>query len=178
MRHRQFGGLATGAAIAVMASLLVPACSARSAESAAAPEVRVNQVGYASQSPKVAFAMLPRRVRSVSFTISGRQGVVFRGRSSQEVGSWNSRYRAVYQLGFAALSRPGSYRIRIDAAGVTALSPRFAIASPGGLYRGLVLNAVRYFTSVRDGAGVLGSVLSRQPANLTDSRAYVYQAPP
>jgi hypothetical protein len=44
----------------------VPGCSARTAESAAAPEVRVNQVGYASQSPKVAFAMLPRRVRSVS----------------------------------------------------------------------------------------------------------------
>ena len=66
MRYRQFGGLATGAAIAAMASLFVPGCSARTAESAAAPEVRVNQVGYASQSPKVAFAMLPRRVRSVS----------------------------------------------------------------------------------------------------------------
>ena len=39
-------------------------------------------------------------------------------------------------------------------------------------------NAVRYFTSERDGADVEPSVLDRQPANLTDARAYVYADPP
>jgi endoglucanase len=177
MRHGQFGGLATAAAITAMVSLLVPACSVGAAAPKIAPEVRVNQVGYAARSPKVAFAMLPRQARSVSFTISGRQGVVFRGHSSRDVGGWSSGYRAVYELSFTTLSRPGSYRIRIDAAGMTALSPRFAIGSPSSLYHRLVLNAVRYFTSQRDGAAVVRSVLNRQPANLTDSRAYVYQAP-
>ena len=38
-------------------------------------------------------------------------------------------------------------------------------------------NAVRYFTSERDGADVVPSVLDRQPANLTDRRAFVYKNP-
>jgi hypothetical protein len=40
-----------------------------------------------------------------------------------------------------------------------------------------VLNSVRYFTSERDGANVRGTVLQRQPANLTDRRATVYADP-
>ena len=40
-----------------------------------------------------------------------------------------------------------------------------------------MLNAVRYFTSERDGGDVVHSVLSRKPANLTDRRATVYADP-
>ena len=40
-----------------------------------------------------------------------------------------------------------------------------------------MVNAVRYFTSERDGGDVVHSVLNREPANLTDRRAYVYAAP-
>ncbi len=40
-----------------------------------------------------------------------------------------------------------------------------------------MLNAVRYFTSERDGADVVPSVFNRQPANLTDQHAYVYASP-
>ena len=57
------------------------------------------------------------------------------------------------------------------------MSPPFRIAAPAALYHRLVLNAVRYFTSERDGADVVPSVLDRQPANLTDRRAYVYADP-
>jgi hypothetical protein len=59
----------------------------------------------------------------------------------------------------------------------SAVSPTFAIAPPATLYTHLVDNGVRYFTSVRDGADVVPSVLNRQPANLTDENAYVYAAP-
>ena len=38
-------------------------------------------------------------------------------------------------------------------------------------------NSVRYFTSERDGPDVDSSVLDRQPANLTDEKAYVYADP-
>jgi hypothetical protein len=38
-------------------------------------------------------------------------------------------------------------------------------------------NSVRYFTSERDGPDVVSSVLDRQPANLTDKKAYVYADP-
>jgi endoglucanase len=57
------------------------------------------------------------------------------------------------------------------------VSPPFRIAAAPALYRRLVVNAVRYFTSERDGGDVVSSVLDRQPANLTDRRAYVYADP-
>ena len=57
------------------------------------------------------------------------------------------------------------------------MSPPFRIAGAGALYHRLVLNAVRYFTSERDGGDVVSSVLDRKPANLTDRRAYVYADP-
>jgi endoglucanase len=144
---------------------------------AAAAEVRVNQVGYPAGAPKIAYAMLPRPATDVTFSIAGRQGVVFHGTSGTDLGSWNSHYPAVYQLGFSGLTRPGSYRITVHAAGTTATSPAFAVGASAGLYHQLVLNAVRYFTSERDGADVVPSVLDRQPANLTDERANVYATP-
>ena len=138
--------------------------------------MRVNQVGYTPGSPKVAFAMLPRAVGSVSFAVVGSRGVVYRGRSADDVGRWNKNYRAVYQLDFSAVRRPGRYRVEISAA-PSAVSPPFLIAGSQQLYHGLVNNAVRYFTSERDGADVVSSVLDRKPANLTDRRAYVYKDP-
>jgi endoglucanase len=124
----------------------------------------------------VAFAMLPRAVSSVAFTVTGRRGVVYRGQSADNVGRWNASYRAVYQLDFSALRRPGSYRIEIQGP-PSAVSPPFRIAGAQELYHGLVVNAVRYFTSERDGGDVVASVLDRQPANLTDRSAYVYADP-
>jgi endoglucanase len=146
------------------------------------PEVRLNQVGYAPRDPKTAFAMLARPVRSLSFvvygsTAGGRQRVVFRGRSTADLGRWNSGYHAVYRLDFSAVTRPGTYRIGVSAAGATAVSPSFKVARSGALYDRLVSNSVRYFTSERDGADVVPSVLSRKPANLTDRRALVYRTP-
>ena len=155
------------------------AASGRSAASAGSgtPEVRVNQVGYAPGAPKLAFAMLPAKVSSVAFTVTGRHGVVFRGRSRTDAGRWNTSYPAVYRLDFSAVRRPGSYRVTISAGGATATSPAFRIARPARLYSQLVSNGVRYFTSERDGANVVHSVLSRQPANLTDRHASIFKAP-
>ena len=101
---------------------------------AAVPQVRVNQVGYPTRGTKVAYVMVPRRAGAVSFTVAGRQGVVLRGQSSRDLGSWNSHYPAVYQLGFSSLVRPGSYRITVRAAGATGVSPEFTIGSPAALY--------------------------------------------
>ena len=133
IRHRRS---LPAAAIAVVASLLPLACTSHTPPAGppatpatpappatpvppgqAVPEVRVNQVGYPAGAPKIAFAMLTRPAAAVSFAITGRQGVVFRGRTARSLGSWNSHYPAVYVLGFSGLTRPGSYRIRVDAAG-------------------------------------------------------------
>jgi endoglucanase len=136
-------------------------------------EVRVNQVGYANSAAKVAFVMTAGRVGDVPFTVTSGNRVVYRGVSHDDVGSWNSDYKAVYQLTFSSLRTSGWYRVHAGGA----VSPSFQIASGATLYTHLVNNAVRFFTSERDGADVNSSVLDRQPANLTDENADVYAAP-
>ena len=183
MKHRMT--LVAGTAAATV-SLLCAATAAGAATasgrtagsgSTTPAEVRVNQVGYPPDSVKVAYAMLPGPVHQVRFTVSGSHGVVFRGRSSRDAGSWNSAYRAVYRLDFSGLHRTGNYRITISANGAQAVSPVFAVAPAAALYHRLVLNGVRYFTSERDGGNVRSTVLDRKPANLTDRRATVYADP-
>jgi endoglucanase len=136
-------------------------------------ELRVDQVGYPRDASKVAYLMLPGRVKTVAFSVVGARGVVFRGTSRDDVGAWNTRYRAVYELNFSSFRRTGTYRIRVG----STLSPAFRIANDRALYERLVANGVRYFTSERDGSDVVSAVLDRKPANLTDSRAYVYADP-
>jgi len=187
-RARSVSAAAAAAAVSLLAACTSHAAtagqpatpappSAPAQGQAAGPQVRVNQVGYPAGGPKTAYVMLTRPAAGVSFTVAGRQGVVFRGTSRSDVGSWNSHYPAIYQLSFSGLTRPGSYRITVHAAGATAVSPAFTVTSPAVLYHRLVLNAVRYFTSERDGAQVVPSVLARQPANLSDARSYVYATP-
>jgi endoglucanase len=164
-----------GAAALAAAPLLTAAGTAAAA--AVPPQVRVNQVAYPAAGAKVAYAMLPARVADVAFTISGPHGAVWRGRSTADAGSWNARYGAVYALRFSAVRRPGRYRITMTAGGQSATSPPFTIGTTSAQYGRLVSNAVRYFTSERDGSDVDPSVLGRQPANLTDARAAVYADP-
>jgi hypothetical protein len=180
----------TLAALTTLTTLAVPAASSAlassqpaSAKSAsakpttakpAAPEIRLNQVGYQPNAPKAAYVMLPARVASVPFTITDANGkVVYRGVSRDDVGAWNTGYQAVYLLSFSGLRRCGTYRVRVGAT----TSPTFKIANGTALYGQLVDNAVRYFTSERDGADVEHDVLSREPANLTDEKADVYATP-
>src|SRR5579862_9250298 len=155
----------------------VPAAAAApSAPSTPGPQVRVNQVGYPAAGPKVAYVMLARPVSSVSFEVTTPYGVAYQGTSSDDVGSWNSAYRAVYQLSFSSVQAPGIYRVKVTSRG-SAVSPSFVIGTGPQLYRQLVDNAVQYFTSERDGPDTQGSVLDRRPANLTDEQAYVYADP-
>ena len=141
-----------------------------------APQVRVNQVGYATDAPKVAFVMLPAKVTGVKFEVITGYGVAYQGTSTDDVGSWNAGYRAVYQLSFSGVNTPGQYQVKVTSP-AAAVSPAFVIGDGMQLYRQLLDNAVQYFTSERDGPDVVSAVLDRQPANLTDESAYVYADP-
>src|SRR5690349_20173038 len=101
--------LITTAALATSASAGAPI----PASALAAPAVRVNQVGYPVSGPKVAYVMLARPVSTVSFEITTPYGVAYRGTSADNVGSWNSAYRAVYQLSFSGLSVAGIYQVKV-----------------------------------------------------------------
>jgi endoglucanase len=169
---------------AAVASLASPATGALSAVPGAitpktadkAAQVRVNQVGYATNGSKVAYAMLPKKVARVRFEVVTPFGVAYRGSSADDVGGWNANYRAVYKLSFSGLTMPGQYRVKLVSPG-RASSPAFTVGDGTRLYGQLVDNAVRYFTSERDGQDVVSSVLSRRPANLTDAKAFVYADP-
>src|SRR5689334_6992785 len=166
------------AAVAVSAATVAVLIQPAGAQAAAAvpAEVRVNQVGYETNGAKVAYAMLPRKVASVRFEVVTPFGVSYRGSSSDDVGGWNANYRAVYKLSFSGLTMPGQYRVKLLSPAVAA-SPGFTVGDGAQLYGQLVDNAVRYFTSERDGQDVVSSVMSRRPANLTDARAFVYADP-
>ena len=168
--------LAIVAAIGITLATAVTAASAAAASSTAAPQVRINQVGYPSDGPKVAYVMLAGPVSKVSFEVTTPYGVAYRGTSTDDVGSWNAAYHAVYRLGFSGLSVPGIYQVKVTSPAVAA-SPAFVVGTGAQLYRELVDNAVQYFTSERDGPDVVPSVLGRQPANLTDENASVYADP-
>src|SRR6516164_9070911 len=129
--------LAIPVAAGITLAAVVPAASAASAASAAVPQVRVNQVGYRTGGPKVAFVMLARPVSKVSFEVTTPYGVAYRGVSTDEVGSWNSAYRAVYQLSFSGLSVPGVYRVEVTSP-ATAVSAAFIVGTGAQLYRQLV----------------------------------------
>src|SRR6201989_1286752 len=168
--------LTFAAARALKLATVIPAAAPASAAALAPPQVRVNQVGYPADGPKVAFAMLPRKVARVRFEVVTPYGVAYRGVSADDVGAWNANYQAVYRLSFSMLSLEGQYRVKLLSP-ARASSPGFVIGDGPQLYRELVDNSVRYFTSERDGPDVVSSVLGRQPANLTDKKAYVYADP-
>ncbi len=170
-------GVTLGITIPAVAAIPgASAAAAAPAKTAAPAEVRVNQVGYPTSGPKAAYVMLSRPVSSVSFEVTTPYGVAYRGTSTDDAGSWNSAYRAVYELTFSAVQTPGIYRVRVTSP-AAALSPPFVIGSGPQLYGQLVDNAVQYYTSERDGPDTEASVLDRQPANLTDEKAYVYADP-
>src|ERR1017187_8070592 len=173
---RRSRAMAAVATAAVSIATLATASPAIGSTRALSTEVRVNQVGYATGAPKVAFAMLPAKVARVRFGVTTAYGVAYRGTSTDDLGSWNSGYRAVYQLSFSGMRTPGRYQVKVLSP-ASAASPSFTISDGSQLYRQLVDNAVQYFTSERDGPGVDSAVLDRQPANLTDENAYVYADP-
>jgi endoglucanase len=161
--------------VAAMAGVLLQPAAAGASQTPP-PQVRVNQVGYPSSGPKTAYAMLPHKVASVRFQVVTPYGVAYRGSSADDVGAWNANYPAVYRLSFSGLTLPGQYRIKLLSP-AAASSPGFIIGDGTQLYRQLLDNSVRYFTSERDGPDVDSSVMNRQPANLTDEKANVYADP-
>jgi hypothetical protein len=172
--RRAWSAIVTVAGVTL--ATVIPAITPASAAVPASARVRVNQVGYPTDAPKVAYAMLPAKVASVRFEVTTPYGVAYRGTSADDVGSWNSAYRAVYRLSFSGVNTPGRYQVKVLSPGV-AVSPMFIIGDGTQLYRQLVDNAVQYFTSERDGPDVDSAVLDRQPANLTDENAYLYADP-
>jgi hypothetical protein len=78
--------LASACAIVTVVAGAAVAAPASASAALAAPQVRVNQVGYPTNGPKVAFVMLARPVTAVSFEVTTPYGVAYRGTSAADVG--------------------------------------------------------------------------------------------
>ncbi len=145
----------------------------------AAPiEVRVNQVGYPSHGSKVAFAMLPAKAAGVTFSVScGSCGRFFPELGARYVGTWNAHYKAIYQLNFSRITRPGRYRIKVTAGKASSGRRGSGSARRAAEYGRLVVTRSVTSPPSATARNVVHSVLNREPANLTDRRAPSTRAP-
>jgi endoglucanase len=144
----------------------------------ARPQIRVDQLGYLPNEAKHARLMTPARLHHERFRVVNARGkVVLRGKPSRHpVGAWNSHYKAVYDLSFSRLTKPGTYRV-IAKGDAEARSPRFRIAGGKAVYGTLLRNGVKFDQVQRDGGDVIPGRLHRRRAHLHDRNARIYARP-
>jgi Cellulase N-terminal ig-like domain len=107
--------LRSGSASAARPAAAAPRSGSGSAATAA-PQVRVDQVGYPPAAAKTAFVMLPRAAGSVRFVVADpRGGVRLTGRSTDDLGRWNAGYGAVYKLDGQGAGHAGLLRGSLEA---------------------------------------------------------------
>jgi endoglucanase len=170
------GALRRVVTVGVLAAWALGAANA----SAAAPKsaVRVDQVGYASPSPKRAYLMSRVAQSGAPFTVQSTTAPApaLSGTVGASLGSWSKRYRYVYALDFDAVQTPGTYTIAV-AGKAGASSPAFQIAPAGSLYEAPLANALSFYENERDGPQYIPSPLRSAPAHLNDASASVYATP-
>src|SRR4051794_32998004 len=96
--------------------VLIAAVALPLAVQAAGPngQVRVDQVGYTVEQPKIAWLLAARARDGQVFHVVDRDGVVaYAGAAGASRGRWNRDHRAVQPLDFSDLQRSGEYRIFI-----------------------------------------------------------------
>ncbi|WP_245757565.1 glycoside hydrolase family 9 protein [Amycolatopsis xylanica] len=161
----------------MISSLLVGGLAVAVAPAAAATagEVRVDQVGYGITEAK--YAYLIGASGSSSFTVVNDKGVkVLTGKTGSSLGSWSTKYKAVYQLDLSALKTPGKYKVEVTGTN-KATSPLFRVDTTGNLFDPLVRANNEFFQSQRDGKNVIPGRLGRKPSHLDDANGAVYAEP-
>lgn len=157
--------------------LISPRDLASASSTRTLPVVRVDQVGYATTGPKVAYVMAGADLRGTPFSVVATDGsTVLTGALGAASGRWNVRYRFVFPVTFTSVTAPGSYRI-VLAGSTPADSPTFTIAPPSTLWATGLDHALSFYENERDGPDVLLSPLRTAPAHLNDEHAMTYATP-
>ena len=99
---------------AVLAAAL-PAAAQRASVSDSAAFVRVNQVGYLPDAPKVAVVCALRPVALDRFTVEDEQGAVVLGPRRAQCDGALGACVETWRLDFSTLRRPGRYVVRVGA---------------------------------------------------------------
>ncbi len=139
--------------------------------------IRVDQVGYASGETKTAVLLAPRTAAGARVAvIDGHGKTVLSPAVGVSRGAWNATFTEVRPIDLTALSKPGTYRLRVEGP-VTAESPPFRVGTAAELFGPLASNSVQYFQAHRDGADQVTGPWRRQAAHLADRQASVYDSP-
>jgi endoglucanase len=161
-------------------------CAAPAAGGAAGPpaapaaQLRVDQAGYPTGAPAVAELMTASRDQAARrWLLVRRDGctVTATGLASRYLGSWNSRYPAVWEISLPAGVPAGDYRIGL-AGQPSAESPWFRIAPASSLYAQPLARALAFYAAQRDGPRFIRSPLRSAAGHLSDARAMTYRTPP
>ena len=160
-----------------MAGSVPPATAAAGASTEAGPVVRVDQIGYPSDGPKVAYLMSPTPLAGAAFSVrTAGDSVVYSGAVGADSGKWNATYPYVYPMAFSPLTTPGTDHISV--AGTTAVtSPPFRIGAPATLWSTALDNALSFYQNERDGPDYIPSKLRTAPGHLNDEHAMTYSTP-
>ena len=143
----------------------------------AAPQVRVDQVGYPDASTKTAYLLSPGTCAGTPFAVRTTGGaLVYSGTAGASQGSWNRRYRNVCPLVFDTVGSPGTYTVTAGS-GPVATSPAFAIAPAPSLWTTSLANSASFYAAERDGAAYIPSALRTAPSHLDDAAASAYLTP-
>jgi endoglucanase len=175
---RQWDRLAAaGCALAVMASVSVPATAIAANATTVVGQVRVNQLGYPSSAPKRAYLLAPVAEVGAHFSVRNGAGtIVFSAPVGTDQGAWSPAYPHVYVLDFNSVSHAGAYRIAVSGP-AAASSLSFRIDSAAALYSRAVGNALSYYQNSRDGSHFIRTALRKTTGHLTDSSAMTYLPP-
>jgi len=161
---------------------MVGFCSFSFAQGATSAYVRVSQIGYEVGGGVMRayfMAAAPVSTAAAFRVLNAKGDSVYAAGIGALLGTWSNSssltYR-VYALDFT-VPQAGSYSIAVSGQ-ETAESPHFAVAAPGVLYSGLLLNTKFFYETERDGKHYVPNALRSAPGHLNDEQATVYMTPP
>ncbi len=172
-----------GAIAVVVATLgigvIVPVSTGPAAASPAHAVVRVDQLGYPTTGPKVAYLMSPSAMSGATFEVVNSSGAdIFTGTVGKNSGKWNAAYRYVYPLTFTpvAATSTDTDTVVVEATPSVA-SPSFPIGPSATLFSQALANSLSFYQNERDGPDYIPSTLRTAPAHLNDEDATTYATP-
>lgn len=175
--------LAAVSASTVIVAICLPATIGRATEHPANPSppaavLRVDQIGYPTNSPKVADLMTTHAMTGDAYRVETTAGhSVLTGTVGASAGAWSSTYPYVYRLRFTAVTATGTYRIDLTGPSSSVRSPTFQVAPAGELYGEALRNALSFYENERDGPDYIPSALRTAPGDLSDEHAMTYSTP-
>ena len=170
-----------GAIAVVVATLgiavIVPVSTGPAAASPAHALVRVDQLGYPTTGPKVAYLMSPSAMSGATFEVVDSSGAdIFTGTVGKNSGKWNAAYRYVYPLTFSPVAATGTDTVVVEDSPPVA-SPPFPIGPSATLFSQALANSLSFYQNERDGPDYIPSALRTAPAHLNDEDAMTYATP-